>query len=57
MSYLLTYELHISLIVTGLEREGTMLLCFIPKIPDERREKAYNINALVKIYKYHKCET
>jgi hypothetical protein len=33
MSCLPIYELHISLLVIGWEREGTMLLCLMPKIP------------------------
>jgi hypothetical protein len=57
ISFLPTYELHISLLVVGWEREGTMLLCLIPKIPHILREKAYTINALVRIHKYHKWET
>jgi hypothetical protein len=39
MSCLPTYELHISLLVVGWEREGTMLLCLMPKIPHILREE------------------
>jgi hypothetical protein len=54
-----TYELHISLVEVGWERECIMLLCLMPKIPHilKRREKAYTINALVRIHKYYKWET
>jgi hypothetical protein len=39
ISCLPTYELNISLLVVGWEREGTMLLCLIPKIPYILREE------------------
>jgi hypothetical protein len=39
ISCLPTYELHISLLVIGWEREDTMLLCLIPKIPHILREE------------------
>jgi hypothetical protein len=54
-----TYELHISLLDVGWEREGIMLLCLNTKNITylERREKAYTINVLVRIQKYHKGET
>jgi hypothetical protein len=58
-SCLSTYELHISLLDVGWEREGIMLLFLNTKnsIYLERREKAYTINALVRIQKYHKWKT
>jgi hypothetical protein len=43
MSCLPTYELYISLLVIGWEREGTMLLCLMPKIPHILREERMHI--------------
>jgi hypothetical protein len=55
MNCLPTYELHISLLVIGWERRHNATM---PNAKNttylEWREKAYIINALVRIHKYHK---
>jgi hypothetical protein len=58
ISCLPTYEHHISLLVIGWERRHNVTLPYTKNTTYlERREKAYTINALVRIHKYHKWET
>jgi hypothetical protein len=52
-----TYELHISLLDVGWERRHNVTVPNAKNITHlERRDKAYLINALVRIQKYHKGE-